>query len=474
MIPSWYLPRRSFLRAASVCIALPFLDAMGAAEPAKSRLRGKPPVRLGWFYVPNGVVMNNWKPTATGTTFDLPSILKPLEPVRNRVQVLSDLAADHCVGEIASHEPSTGGILTGLKCKRSEEPEVGGISIDQLAAKQIGDQTPVGTLTLGVDPGFRGDHGYSGTYMTHMSWLNPTTPAAVEMDPKELFDRLFGGRTLRAPNWEKEKVAKPKAAAAAKQNPDDRIGASVLDLVRDDARKLLGNLGSNDRAKMEGYLDGIRNIERRLDLVERDQAEQAAEAKGGAAKPKAPGAGAPPELMIPTKAGRPAVYADHVNLMLDILVMAFWTDTTRIGTFLFSFEKSGRAYPEIGAPGSHHSLSHHGDKAENLEQLTKINTHHMTLFARMLSNMSRLKEGDGTLLDNVALWYGSGIGDGNKHNHDNLPMLLAGGGGGAIKNGAHVAMGKKTPVCNLYLDMMAMAGLELDKFGDSTGRLSLK
>lgn len=472
MTPSWYLPRRTFLRAASVCIALPFLDAMGAAEPAKSRLRGKPPVRLGWFYVPNGVRMDQWKPAATGTAFELSPILKPLEPVKNRVLVLSDLAADHCKGTGGSHEPTGGGILTGQKCKHSEEPEAGGPSIDQVAAKRIADQTPIDTLTLGIDPGHRGDHGYSGTYMSHISWRNPATPAALEMDPKELFDRLFGGRTLRAPNWDKEKkVAKPKEAA--KQSADERIGASVLDLVRDDARRLLGGLGSNDRSKMEGYLDGIRSIERRLDLVERDQAEQAAEAKS-APKAKVAGAGAPPELMIPTKAGRPAVYADHVNLMLDILVMAFWTDTTRVGTFMFSYEKSGRSYPEIGAPGSHHSTSHHVDKAENLDQLTKINTHHVSLFARMLNNMSRLKEGDGTLLDNVALMYGSGISDGNKHNNDNLPILLAGGGGGAIRNGAHIAMGKKTPVCNLYLDMMAMAGMELDKFGDSTGRLSLK
>jgi hypothetical protein len=471
MPPTWFLPRRTFLRAASVCIALPFLDAMGAAEPARSRLRGKPPVRLGWFYIPQGAVMEHWKPAATGSAFELPAILKPFEPVKNRLLVLSDLAAEHCNGKGAGHEPATGGMLTGFKCKHSEQPESGGISIDQLAARQIGDQTPIDALTLGIDPGHRGDHGYSGTYLSHMSWRSTTSPAAVEMDPKELFDRLFGGRTLRAPNWDKEKAPKAKAPAA-KLGPDERIGSSVLDLVREDARRLLGGLGSNDRAKLEGYLDGIRGIERRLDLAGRDQAELAAEAKAGP-KAKASGAGAPPDLMIPTKPGRPAVYADHVNLMLDILVMAFWTDTTRVGTFLFSYEKSGRSYPEIGAPGSHHSISHHGNKPENLEQLVKINTHHATLFARMLSNMAKLNEGDGTLLDNVALMYGSGISDSNRHNHDDLPILLAGGGGGAIRNGAHVAFGKKTPVCNLYLDMMAMAGLELDRFGDSTGRLAL-
>ncbi|HEX3135803.1 MAG TPA: DUF1552 domain-containing protein [Planctomycetota bacterium] len=471
MPSSWLLPRRTFLKSASACIALPFLDAMVPANPPRKGT-GKPPVRLAWLYVPNGVVQANWNPTTTGVGYEMPSILKPLEAVKNHVLVLSDFAALHCLGEVASHEPTGGGILTGLKCKHSEEPEVGGPSIDQVAARMIGDQTPVDALTLGIDPGHRGDHGYSGTYMSHMSWRSATTPAALEMDPKELFDRLFQGRPLKAPSWDKAKAtaAKPKAE---KQNPEDRVGASILDLVREDARKLMGNLGSNDRAKMEGYLDGIRSIERRLDLAEKDSAEVAA-AGGSNGKAKTPGAGAPPDLMIPTKAGKPAVYADHVNLMLDLLTMAFWTDTTRIGTFMFSFEKSARAYPELGAPGSHHSYSHHNDKPENLDPLTKINTHHMTLFARMLSNMAKLKEGDGTLLDNVAIMYGSGIGDGNKHTREKLPILLAGGGGGAIKGGSHIAFGKQTPICNLYLDMMAMAGLEMEKFGDSTGRLAFK
>lgn len=476
MTPSWLLPRRSFLKSASACIALPFLDAMVPANPGRGRGAGKPPVRLAWLYVPNGVVIPNWKPKQVGAGYEMPSILKPLEPVKDRVLVLSDLAAMHCRGVGGSHEPTGGGILTGHKCKHSEEPEAGGPSIDQVAARMIGDQTPVDALTLGVDPGHRGDHGYSGTYMSHISWRSQSTPAALEMNPKELFDRLFQGRPLKAPSWDKAPRTANGRPKATKQDPEERIGTSILDLMREDARKLMGNLGSNDRAKMEGYLDGIRSIERRLDLAERDAAEVAAAGGAGSdkGKPKVPGAGAPPDLMIPTKPGKPPVYADHVNLMLDLLVMAFWTDTTRVGTFMFSFEKSGRSYPELGASGSHHSYSHHNDKPDNLEALTKINTHHMTMFARMLNNMSKLKEGDGTLLDNVAIMYGSGMSDGNKHNSDNLPILLAGGGGGAIKGGSHIAFGKQTPICNLYLDMMAMAGLEMDKFGDSTGRLAFK
>ncbi len=467
MLSSWLLPRRTFLKSASASIALPFLDAMVPSNPV-GRKKGKPPVRLGWFYIPQGAVMEHWKPKTTGKDFELPSILKSLEPVKNRILVISDLAAEHCKGQGAGHEPSTGGILTGYKCKHSEEPEAGGISIDQQAAKMIGDQTIVDALTMGIDPGHRGDHGYSGTYLSHMSWRSPGTPAAVEYTPKELFDRLFGGRTLRAPKWEEESKASTRKANTPAVNADDQIGFSILDMVREDARSLLGKLGSNDRAKMEGYLDGIRSIEKRLDLVEKENQESGS---GASAKDKKTGkASSPPDLMIPKQAGRPALYADHVNLMLDILVMAFWSDTTRVGTFLYSYEKSGRSYPELGVSGSHHSISHHDDKKENLDKLVKINTHHMELFSRMLTNMSRIEEGDGTLLDNVALMYGSGIENSNKHNHDNLPMILA-GGGGVNSGGHHLALGKKTPVCNLYLDMMAMAGLELEKFGDSTGRL---
>ncbi len=224
----------------------------------------------------------------------------------------------------------------------------------------------------------------------------------------------------------------------------------------------MAGVGANDRTKLEGYLDGIRAIERRLDHAEEESTERAAAGAGApSAKAKDARAGAPPDLMIPTKAGIPTDYAEHANLMLDILTLAYWTDTTRVATFMFSFEKSWRAYPEIGAPEDHHHYSHHKNLPENLDALTKINTHHLTLFARFLGNLSRIKEGEGTLLDHCAFMYGSGISDGDKHNHEAIPVLLAGGCGGALNSSMHVALGKKTPVCNLYLAMMAMAGLEL-------------
>jgi hypothetical protein len=463
----WLLSRRTFLRSTSACIALPWLDAMVPANPPKGRDR--PPVRLGFFYVPNGVHMPNWKPTQVGASFDLPPILKPLEPVKQSVVVLSDLAAEYCRGEIGQHEPSGGSFLVGALCKHAEEAEAAGPSVDQVAAQRIGDQTAIDALTLAIDPGFRGDHGYSGTYLSHLSWRNPTTPAPLELNPKDLFDRLFRGKELRAPTWGKGAGApRPSTGTTGRSDP---VEASILDLVREDAKRLLGDLGANDRDKVQGYLDGIRSIERRLERVADDDADRAPVTTKAEGKPR-PGRSEPPDLLIPKQAGIPKDYAEHVNLLLDILVMAFWTDTTRVASFMFSNEKSGRAYPEIGCPSAHHSYSHHADKQENLDAITRINTHHMSLFARMLTNMQRVKEGDGTLLDNVALCYGSGIGNGNKHNHDDLPILLAGGGGGAIKGGRHIAMGRKTSVCNLFVDMLAFAGQPVERFGDSTGHLT--
>ncbi|MBI1371807.1 MAG: DUF1552 domain-containing protein [Phycisphaera sp.] len=460
------ISRRTILRGAGAAVALPWLDAMAPrtamAAGGAAAAAAKPPVRMAFFYVPNGVHMPNWKPKHTGVSYELPRILKSLEPVRDKITVLSDLAADHCIGKGAGHEPSGGGFLVGEKCKLSEIPEVGGVSVDQLAAKQVGNDTPIDSLALGIDPGHRGDHGYSGTYLSHISWRSKTTPVDLELNPKQLFDRLFRGRKPQRPDWTAE-----SGDAATKKV--DTIETSVLDLVREDARDLRGELGTGDRRKLEEYLDGVRDIERRIERAERDKHSHhreglAEEAERGRYSDL-------PELIMPDGHGIPSEYAEHVNLMLDVLTLAFQTDTTRIASFMFSYEKSGRAYPEIEAPGSHHSTSHHRGKPENHEALTRINTHHMELFARMLQRMANTWEGESTLLDNVAICYGSGISDGNKHNHDDLPVLLAGGGGGTIKGGRHIALIKKTPICNLYLEMLDRVGLRLDSFGDSSGRL---
>ncbi len=454
--------RRTLLRGLGAAVALPWLEAMVPAR-ALAASKIKPPVRLGFFYVPNGVHLAKWKPSEEGTLGELPEILQSLAPVKDKVLVLSDLAADHCVGKSAGHEPAGGGFLVGAKCKHSEEPEVAGASVDQLAAREIGLTTPVDSLALGIDPGHRGDHGYSGTYLSHISWRSKTTPAALELNPKQLFDRLFRDQKPQRPNWNEP------ATSTVESDQPKSVEQSVLDLVRDDAKRLQKSLGFSDRRKMEEYLDGLRSVERRIELASRNGYSHHQDAFKNA--PLEDDGEVLPELIMPQGRGIPELYADHVNLMLDIMTLAFQTDTTRVASFMFSYEKSGRAYPQIDAAGSHHSTSHHADKEENLSQLTKINKHHMDLFARMLVKMSEVREGDGTLLDNVLLCYGSGISDGNKHNHDNLPVLLAGGGGGTIQGGRHLAYGKKTPICNLYVEMLQRAGVSIDQFGDSTGLL---
>jgi hypothetical protein len=455
------ISRRALLRGAGAAVALPWLEAM---TPAFGRSNGPagPPVRLAWFYVPNGVHMPNWRPAEEGELKELPPILKSLEPVRKSVVVISDLAADHCIDFVAAHEPSGGGFLTGARCKHSEEPEVAGISIDQLAAQQIGLKTPVDSLALGIDPGMRGDHGFSGTYLSNISWRSPNTPAALELNPKQLFDRLFRGQAPRRARWGAEEPETP-------DKKSDSIESSVLDLVREDARTLQGRLGFSDRRKLEEYFEGLRSIERRLDQAGKDGPAQQVVKDDAAAGGKFSDL---PALTMPGGRGIPSSFAEHVSLMLDILTLAFQTDTTRVATFMFSCEKSGRSYPEIKV-GSHHSISHHQGKAENHAMLTRINTLHMELFARMLGRMSQIWEGESTLLDNVAICYGSAISDGNKHNHDDLPVLLAGGGGGVLKGDRHVKLGKKTPICNLYLDMTSRAGADFKKFGDASGPLGI-
>ncbi len=445
------ITRRNLLRGAGAAVALPWLEAMAPA----AALAGKPPLRLAWFYVPNGIHMAAWRPKEKGPLSELPPILKPLAPVKDRVVVISDLAADHTHSPVAAHEPSGGGFLTGLKCKHSEEPEAGGPSIDQVVAQQVGFRTPVDSLALGIDPGIRGDHGFSGTYLSNISYRSRTTPAALEINPKQLYDRLFRGRAPRRPNWDADPA---EAKPAAK---DDSVESSVLDLVREDARALQAKLGFSDRRKLEEYLEGLRSIERRIEGASRDDRSHLPDAFKDAELPK---------IILPEGRGIPSTFADHVTLMLDILTLAFQSDTTRVATFLFSYEKSGRAYPEVGAPGGHHGTSHHGGKAENHRKLQAINTHHIELFAKMLGRLARIQEGDATLLDHVMICYGSAISDGNRHNHDVLPILVA---GGPLRGGRHVALGKKTPICNLFLDMAARAGVEIGTFGDSTGRLVL-
>lgn len=456
------ITRRTMLRGTGALLALPWLESMTrsvrGSEPAG------PPVRLGFFYVPNGVQMADWKPAASGELSELSPILQPLASQLSRVTVISGLAADHCNGNGAAHEPAGGGFLVGARCRHSEEPEVGGISVDQHAAREAGFMTPVDSLALGVDPGHRGDHGYSGTYMSHISWSNPASPVPLELNPKRLYERLFRGAAPRQPDW-------TRTATQATSSRVDSIETSVLDLVSEDARALQRELGYSDRRTLAEYLEGVRSIERRIAAASRDSHShhQGAFVDDPSLVDDDPTL---PELIVPEGKGIPSVYAEHVELMLDLMTLAYRTDTTRFASFMFSYEKSGRAYPEIEAPGAHHSTSHHDKKPENLSQLTRINTHHMSLFAKMLERMSQIDEGGSSLLDNVLFLYGSGISDGAVHNHDDLPILVAGGAGCGLAGGRHLVL-EKTPICNLYVEMLNRAGVGTERFGDSTGRLAL-
>ncbi len=459
------ISRRSLLKGtAGASLALPWLEIM-SANTAQAAATSGPPLRMAFFYVPNGVHMPAWRPDQeSGPLKSLPVTLQSLEPVKESITVISNLAAEHCNGKGAAHEPAGGGFLVGKKCKHSEEPEVGGTSVDQLAAREVGLETSVDSVALGIDPGHRGDHGYSGTYMSHISWRSKTSPAALELNPKQLYERLFRGQPPRQPDW--NQAAQEPAPA------EDSIEHSVLDLVQDETRALQRQLGFADRRKLNEYLEGLHSIERRIALANRDAYSHHQDAFGEdpllhADEPELP------ELIIPGGKGIPELYADHVNLMLDILVLAFQSDVTRIASFMFSYEKSGRSYTEIEAPGSHHSTSHHQGKAENHAQLAKINAHHMELFSRMLQRMAAIDEGGSRLLDNVMICYGGGISDGNRHNHDDLPVLLAGGCGG-LPGGRHLKLPEKTPICNLYLEMLARMNVPCEAFGDSTQRLQLQ
>ena len=437
--------------------------------------------------------MDSWRPTTSGTASsgtvstgtavsengdgqslgELPKILSPLAKhgVEDHAILLSNLKAMHCKMPSAGHEPTGGGFLVGKKCKHSEDPEVGGISVDKVAARKIGLSPPFDSLALGVDPGHRGDHGFSGTYLSHISWQSKTDPVTLEINPRQLYSRLFRNAAPRKPNWGADPAS---GRSLAEMDP---VEASILDLVREDTRSLQRDLSFADQRRLEEYLEGLRSVERRLELANRDTHSHHQEAFDDDAKSPMLHDGESletlPELVIPEGRGLPSVYGDHVNLMLDILTLAYQTDSTRVASFMFSYEKSGRSYKEIDAPASHHSSSHHQGEAEKHRQLENINRHHMDLFARMLARMANIQEGDSTLLENVIFLYGSGISDGNKHNHDDLPVLVAGGAGGCAQGGRHVKFEEATPICNVYLEMLAAVGVPMTQFGDSTGISSI-
>ena len=436
--------RRTVLRGLGATLALPLLDAMVPAfTPLRASAAG-PTRRLVTVYVPNGVIMDRWTPASEGAGFDLPPTLAPLAPFRDDLVVLSGLVhqtAYPLPGEGAGdHARAAACYLTGVHPKKTEGADIrAGVSMDQIAARHVGAETQLASLELGCDPSyFLGacDAGYSCAYGNTLSWRTETTPLPVEINPRAVFERMFGD------------AADTSAAARRRRIRDDR---SILDALLQDVERLQGTLGAGDRAKLSQYVDAVRDVERRIQTAERQSAREL------------------PVLEKPP--GVPDRYDDHVRTMFDLQVLAFQTDLTRVSTFIMSREVSSRTYPELGIPDPHHPISHHQNDGTKIEKLAKINTFHVSLFAHFLDRLRATGDGDGSLLDQAMITYGCGISDSDQHLHDNLPVLVAGGGGGRISGGRHLRFPPDTPMTNLLLTLLDDMGVPIEALGDSRGQL---
>jgi hypothetical protein len=429
-------------------MALPVLEAMspplralGAGEPAAI---GAFPRRMAFVYIPNGANMVDWKPKAVGTEFDLPLILEPLKEHQKDLQVLTGLAHDKARpnGDGAGdHARASATFLTGCQARKTAAVDIKvGVSVDQIAAEKIGRETRLASLELSCDRGRQAgncDSGYSCAYSHNISWKSESLPMAPEADPRLVFERLFG-------NNSPGEMAENRAIR-------DRYRKSILDFALDDAKQLKAKLGATDQRKLDEYLTAVRDLELRIERSERF------------AKVEVPDYARPD--------GIPDSYEQHIRLMFDLLALAFQTDTTRVSTFIMAHDGSNRPYSFIGVPEGHHDLSHHQDDAVKKEKIAKINRFHTTQFAYFLGKLKSIKEGDATLLDHSMIVYGSGISDGNRHNHDDLPVLLAGRGAGTLTPGRHVRFDREIPMTNLYLSMLDRMGVPAQRVGDSTGKL---
>jgi len=463
------LDRRQVLRAAGVAIALPWLEAMVPTWATKVSAAPAPkpsPLRLAFVYVPNGAHMASWTPTTEGEGYDVPGILQPLTPWRDRLLVLSGLAHLHANANgdgPGDHARAGATFLTGAQAKKAASGGVrAGVSVDQLAAQALAAEAAFPSLEVGCDPGAVSgdcDSGYSCAYSSNISWRTPTTPNAKEVDPRAVFDRLFGDNGGGTPEERADRR---------------RRRASVLDVVLDQAKALAGRLGSGDRAKLDEYLEGLRALEVRL---ARSAQSDAAPAAGNVAKARLDAPARDESKVAHVDAGRapeaPRDFAEHATMMGDLVALAFQGDRTRVATFMLANEGSNRSYPSIGVPDGHHGVSHHGGDVRAQGKIARINRHHVDLFSRMVARMASMREGEGSVLDHALIVYGSSISDGNRHNHDDLPMLLVGGGNGTVRTGRHLRVPAGTPVCNLFLSLLDRVGVRRDAFGDSTGRLEL-
>ena len=436
------LSRRTILRGIGTTVALPLLDAMVPALTALQRTPARPVRRLGVVYHPNGVIYETWLPQGTGRSFQLSPVLQPLAPFREQLLVLTGLASQQAeaLGDGGGdHSRATGTYLTGVHVRKSDSVVGNGISMDQIVAKSLERETQLSSLQLTADDNSlvgACDIGYSCAYSSTLSWLTPTLPLMAENNPRVVFERLFGSSDTTDPR-----------VRAARLRQD----RSILDSVGARVRQLQQKLGVQDNTKIDDYLTSLRDVERRI-----QKAEEQSQAIPDVAQP----------------AGVPDGFQPHVELLYDLQLLAYQSDLTRVITFMYGREQTGRPYPQIGINEPHHPLTHHQGNVEKMAKCTRIQTYHVALFASYLEKLAATPDGDGSLLDHTILLFGSGISNSDRHTHGPLPTLLVGGGAGAITGGRHVVYPENTPLTNLQLSLLAAMGVRMDQFGDSSGRLT--
>lgn len=439
------IPRRTILRGLGVSLALPWLEAMGPITPlthAAPKANNIAPNRMAFLYVPNGINMADWTPKTVGNDFEITPILEPLAKLKHKLLVLSGLTADGARAYAdggGDHARALSAFLTGARPLKTDGINIrNGVSVDQVAASRIGDQTRLSSLEIGTEAGAMAgncDSGYSCVYSSTMSWKSATQPLPKEINPKIVFDRMFG---------DSNDPARAKRDAKRK---------SILDFVREDSQSLTPKLATNDVRKLDEYFAAIRDIELRIIRSEK-------------LPPIATPNYTPPQTV-------PADYQEHIRLMADLIVLGFQADVTRVATFVLANEGSNKPYPFVDVPEGHHDLSHHGGDANKQGKLRQINLFHMRQLAYLLEKLDAIQEGDGTLLDHAMISYGSGIHDGNAHNHEDLPVLVAGSGCGTLNTGRHVAYAKETPISDLWLALLDRMQVDMEKLGDSRGHLQL-